>query len=125
VRAEVEGSSDLIGNATLSAGLEPRGRTTLLSNSRLGGGGIVRREVDDDDAGENVPGDGDIEIAFPGGDHDRRDAIADQIARRPRHANEPVDREHQDEPDRGDRGDRVQGRREDDDRRSRHAVSPL
>jgi hypothetical protein len=33
-----------------------------------------------------------IEIAFPGGNDDGCDAVADQIAERARHANEPVDR---------------------------------
>jgi Sodium:dicarboxylate symporter family len=65
------------------------------------------------------------DVLFPGGDDDRRDAIADQIAERPRHADKPVDREHEDEADRRDAGDRVEGGGEDYDRRARHAVRPF
>jgi hypothetical protein len=61
----------------------------------------------------------------PAGDRphdDARDAVADEIADRARDANEPVDGQHQREADRGDRRDGVQGRREDDDRGSGHAM---
>ena len=44
---------------------------------------------------------------------------------RARHADEPVDRQHQHEADRRDRRDRLERRRENDDRRPRHAMRAL
>jgi hypothetical protein len=58
-----------------------------------------------------------IEIAFPRRNDDSGNAVADQIAERTRHADEPVDRQHQHQPDRGNAGHRVQCRRENHDGR--------
>src|SRR5437660_9658282 len=52
---------------------------------------LTRGHIDHFVAVEHLPCLGAVEIAFPGGDHDGRDAIADQVAERARHADEPVD----------------------------------
>ena len=44
----------------------------------------------------------DVQILLPRADHDGRDAVADQVAQRAGHADEPVDRQHQHQADRGD-----------------------
>src|SRR6266481_3446040 len=55
---------------------------------------LARGHIDHFVAVEHLPSLGSVEVAFPGGDDDGGDAIADQIAERARHADEPVDREH-------------------------------
>jgi hypothetical protein len=63
---------------------------------------LSRRHVDQFVAVKDVLGLGAVEVALPGRNDDGGDAVADQIAERARHADEPVDRQHQHEPDRRD-----------------------
>jgi hypothetical protein len=65
---------------------------------------LSRRQIRQFFALENPLRHGAIEIAFPCGHDDGGDAIAGQIAERARHADEPVDQQHQRAADLGNTG---------------------
>src|ERR1700761_1667180 len=99
------------------------GRPALLGRNGFGSG--VFDDVHFYIPGQNTLRQGDVEVAFPGADDHGGDAVANKVAERPGHADEPVDGQDKDQADGGNGGHGAEGGGEDDDGRSGNAVGAL